>query len=202
MANYPCGCEFNAQNDWVFRAKDCVNVGYCQERAKADPGARPVAFMGDVLEIGLGPGGQEFEFAIPETPSVIRFSTKEPNLANTPKELPAVRTFDSGATRDVDDNKLDYEGFLSVAVLDRYAEYMHKNRFQKDGSIRDSDNWQKGIPRRVYMKSGVRHFFEWWRIHRGLSGDAVEEALCALIFNASGYLHEVLKAKREVKSGR
>jgi len=35
-----------------------------------------------------------------------------------------VRTFDTGATRDTEDGKLDYEGFLSGRVLKRYAEYM------------------------------------------------------------------------------
>ena len=62
-----------------------------------------------------------------------------------------MRNFDTGATRDVDTNKLDFEGFLSPVVLERYAEYMHKNRVQADGNLRDSDNWQKGIPK----KSGV-----------------------------------------------
>lgn len=103
-----------------------------------------------------------------------------------------IRTFDTGATRDTDANKPDFEGFLSPSVIERYGQYMNKNRLQKDGSIRDSDNWQKGIPLSAYMKSGFRHFIDWWRGHR--SEEDVEEALCALIFNASGYLHEVLKA--------
>lgn len=109
-----------------------------------------------------------------------------------------VRRFDTGATRDTDENKLDYEGFLSPLVLQRFAEYMHKNRHLKDGSLRDSDNWQRGIPLDAYMKSGFRHFMDWWREHRHLeSREGVEEALCGLIFNAQGYLHELLKEKRE-----
>jgi hypothetical protein len=44
------------------------------------------------------------------------------------------------------------------------------------------------------MKSGWRHFFDWWKEHRGLrSRDGIEDAICALIFNAEGYLHELLK---------
>lgn len=103
-----------------------------------------------------------------------------------------MREFDTGASRDSDEDKLDYEGFLSPLVLEEFANYMHKNRIQSDGSVRDSDNWQKGIPLDAYMKSGFRHFVDWWSAHRG-GGQDVVEALCALIFNAQGYLHELLK---------
>jgi hypothetical protein len=105
-----------------------------------------------------------------------------------------VRTFTTGATRDSDDHKYDYEGFLSPLVLERFAEYMHKHRIQADGSLRDSDNWQKGIPRAQYMKSMFRHFMDVWLRHRGYSPDGpeFEEALCALLFNVMGYLHEML----------
>ena len=106
-----------------------------------------------------------------------------------------IRQFPTGATRDTDTGKLDYEGFLSPAVLRRYAEFMHKNRRMKDGSLRGSDNWQAGIPRDAYMKSGWRHMMDWWGHHRGVGGnEPLEDALCAVIFNAMGYLFEVLKA--------
>lgn len=100
-----------------------------------------------------------------------------------------VRTFDSGATRDTDDGKLDYEGFFHPLVTKRFAEYMHKHRKQADGEMRTSDNWQKGMPRDEYMKSAWRHFHDWWTAHR--KGDEDEEAMCALLFNVMGYLHEV-----------
>ena len=77
-----------------------------------------------------------------------------------------MREFDTGATRDNDTDKPDYEGFLSPLVLEAYAQYMHKNRVQADGATRDSDNWQKGIPRDQYMKSAFRHFMDLWRAHR------------------------------------
>lgn len=105
-----------------------------------------------------------------------------------------VRVFESGATRDLDDTKLDYEGFLSPVALEAFASYMHKNRIQKDGSLRASDNWQKGIPLDAYMKSGWRHFMDWWKVHRNLPTEtSLEDTLCAIIFNAQGYLHERLK---------
>ena len=108
----------------------------------------------------------------------------------------SVRKFDTGATRDSEDGKLDYEGFLSTFVLLRYAEYMNKHRKQSDGKIRASDNWQKGIPLTAYMKSLWRHLVELWTEHRLSDNDeSKEEALCAIIFNASGYLHEILKEK-------
>ncbi len=100
----------------------------------------------------------------------------------------AMRTFDTGATRHIDETKLDYEGFLSPAALRLYAEYLQKNRIQADGNVRDSDNWQKGIPLNVYMKSAWRHFIAAWTAHRS-GGDPAED-LCGLLFNAMGYLHE------------
>lgn len=124
-----------------------------------------------------------------------------------PETYSGIRAFSSGATRDSEEGKLDYEGFLSPLVIKRYAEYLHSHRKQADGKLRDSDNWQKGIPLNVYMKSGWRHFFDWWYWHRkpskknsylfysDLIQDQLEDALCALLFNTSGYLHELLKRK-------
>lgn len=112
-----------------------------------------------------------------------------------------MRQFETGATRDTDEGKLDYEGFISPLVLLRYAEYMHENRVQTDGNLRDSDNWQKGIPQEAYMKSKFRHFMETWMHHRGLgdlAGVDLERALCAELFNTMGYLHVVLEEKRRL----
>ena len=107
-----------------------------------------------------------------------------------------IRKFKTGATRDTDDNKLDFEGFLSPIVLERFAKYMDKHRKQSDGSLRDSDNWQKGIPQDAYIKSAWRHFHDWWMEYRGYkSREGLEDALCALIFNVMGYLYEHLKEK-------
>jgi hypothetical protein len=109
-----------------------------------------------------------------------------------------IRKFDTGATRDTSSDKLCFDGFLSPSVLRRFAEYMHKNRVQSDGSLRDPDNWQKGIPLSAYIDSGWRHFFDWWGETRGLrSEDGLEDALCGLMFNVMGYLHEVLKEKEK-----
>ena len=109
-----------------------------------------------------------------------------------------IRTFNTGATRDIDINKLDYEGFLSPAVIKRYAEYLNKHRVQSDGNIRDSDNWQKGIPKDVYMKSLWRHFIDMWSEHRKIKTEAgMEDAICGIMFNSMGYMFEVLKENNE-----
>ena len=114
-----------------------------------------------------------------------------------------MRTFETGATRDGDSTKLDYEGFLSPAVLRRYAEYMNKHRVQPDGALRASDNWQKGIPVSAYMKSLFRHFMDVWSCWRNGKpvGAAWEEALCAMLFNVQGLLFETLR-DREIPVGQ
>jgi len=113
--------------------------------------------------------------------------------------MPNIRVFETGATRDTDQGKHDYEGYLSPLVLMRFAEYMTKHRHQSDGTLRESDNWQKGIPLAQYMKSMFRHFMDVWRIHRGYTEatepEDVTEALVALMFNTMGYLHEVLRGR-------
>jgi len=114
-----------------------------------------------------------------------------------------MRQFKSGATRDNEESKLDYEGFLSPIVLERYAQYMHKHRVQADGKLRDSDNWQKGMPLEAYMKSGWRHFMDWWKEHRDLeSRDGIEDAICGLLFNAMGYLYELLNVPPVFDEGK
>ena len=109
------------------------------------------------------------------------------------------RTFDTGATRNTAQDKLDYEGFLSPLALARFARYMHENRVMADGTMRESDNWQRGIPVAEYLKSLWRHMMELWAMHRGWPGtpQEKEDALCAIIFNVQGYLHESLKAREQ-----
>ena len=108
----------------------------------------------------------------------------------------SIRRFETGATRDTAEGKLDYEAFLSPLVLRRYAEYLHKHRIQPDGQERPGDNWQKGIPPAVYMKSWWRHFMDCWLHHRGWTcATDPEESLCAALFNNMGLLHERLAEK-------
>ena len=62
------------------------------------------------------------------------------------------RYFNTGAYRDTDENKNDYEGYLSPLVIEAFGNYMTKHRKQSDGNLRTSDNWQKGISKEVYIE--------------------------------------------------
>lgn len=104
------------------------------------------------------------------------------------------RKFDTGAIKNTDAGKLDFEGFLSPIVLERYAQYMHNNRPQPDGGYRDSDNWQLGIPITQYVKSLWRHFFAVWKGHR--NGHINEDDVCGVMFNSMGILFELLKTNK------
>lgn len=114
-----------------------------------------------------------------------------------------MRTFPSGATRDNDLEKPDYAGYLSPEVIIRFGQYMQKHSIQKDGTRRASDNWKRGIPKDVYIKSMFRHFIDVWSYHESAATadewdeaefqDNIEESLCAMMFNVMGYLYEVLK---------
>lgn len=113
-----------------------------------------------------------------------------------------MREFLTGATRNLEDEKLDYEGFISPFSMRAFAEYMHSRRLQADGTIRSSDNWQKGMSRASFMRSLARHFFDLWRTWRETQGipgvhtisqlDKIIELLCAMLFNIQGLLHEIM----------
>ena len=114
-----------------------------------------------------------------------------------------MREFSTGATRGNEEDKPDYEGFISPFVLERYGIYMHSHRVQADGESRESDNWQKGMSQTSYIKSLIRHVFDFWRVNRGGSAKdlersdgpvGLEELACAIMFNIMGWLHEELKS--------
>lgn len=112
--------------------------------------------------------------------------TKKPRLT---KDF-LCRKFPSGATRSAEKGKPDYEGFLSPVVIKEYGRYMMKHQTQEDGATRESDNWQKGIPKTSYAKSLYRHFLDLWLYHRGHKiKDDITDVCCAIMFNVMGYLH-------------
>lgn len=110
-----------------------------------------------------------------------------------------IRTFDSGATRDTDGGKLDFTRALSPIVLERYVQYLDKHRKQPDGSVREFDNWKRGLPFRESFSSLGRHYNDLWKMIEGyLAVDNhgpcnIDDTLCAIIFNASTMLHERLR---------
>ena len=126
----------------------------------------------------------------------------EPNLQDERHEFftesADVRTFSTGATRSPLGNKLQYEGYNNPMVDRRYAEYMKKHQVQSDGTHRAPDNWQKGIDKDSLADSGYRHVMDWRLHHRGypaLAEEDIEEALCAVIFNAKAYLKHILEER-------
>jgi hypothetical protein len=126
---------------------------------------------------------------------------EEQTKPTNPKDAP-IRTFDTGATRDTDQGKLDYTRALSSIVLERYVQYLNKHRKQPDGSMRDFDNWKKGLPFRESFGSLGRHFVDVWKMIEGFPAKDnhgscnIDDTLCAIIFNASTMLLERLKGKQ------
>ena len=107
--------------------------------------------------------------------------------------------FSTGATRSTDANKIDFEGHINPEVLEIFGEYMNRHRVQRDGQLRASDNWQKGIPLYRYVKSLIRHTFEFWRMWRGAlvtnpdNGQSFtfRDVLSAILFNVMGLMYEM-----------
>lgn len=118
-------------------------------------------------------------------------------------EKSQMQRFSTGATRSSDDLKLDYEGFLSPFVLERYAQYLNEHRIDADGNTRDSDNWQKGMPRARYFKSALRHMIDAWKrwrtpgslVNLKVTDKVFEDLLCAVLFNVMGLLNEILQGR-------
>jgi hypothetical protein len=114
-------------------------------------------------------------------------------LVTNPSET---RVFETGATRDTDDGKLDYEGFIAPEVWEEFAKYMHECRLRNippGEQIRSSDNWRKGIPQSAYMKSMIRHVMEAWKNWK--LGTVDIKVFLAILFNVQGMVFEELKKR-------
>lgn len=115
----------------------------------------------------------------------------------------AMLGFESGATRNRKENELRYDGFVSPLALQLFAEYMHENRLTADGSVRDPDNWQKGIPDTSYVDSLLRHVIDIWMIYRGWESKARDggdkrKAIAGAMFNVQGLAHNLALEEMEV----
>jgi hypothetical protein len=115
-----------------------------------------------------------------------------------------MRIFNTGATRDNDEQKLNYTGSLSPLVLKRFVKFMRDHNIKGGELQRDESNWKKGIPQQSYMDSKIRHIIDTWLLHEGYLTEAeiddIEETLCAEIFNSMGMLREILVKKIRDKS--
>ncbi len=151
-----------------------------------------------------GNGGEVYGYGSKEEAEAAAALYEVKNTSETSAE--GVRKFDTGATRDTTEGKLDYRKALSPIVLQRYVQYLDAHRKQPDGSMRDFDNWKQGIPIEAYFEGLGRHDMAVWLLHDGFPAEdnhgpvTLEDSLCAIIFNATGWLHEILK--REQSSGK
>lgn len=115
-----------------------------------------------------------------------------------------IRVFKSGASRNSSLNKYDYEGFNHPLVDHSFAKYMHHHRKLEDGSYRDSDNWQKGIPVKELMRSFRSHVQDVMLINRGIKvfedkkEVTLEEALNGVKFNLNAMVLDLLKNTKQV----
>lgn len=113
-----------------------------------------------------------------------------------------IRQFETGATRDTSEGKLEFARFMSPIVIKRYAEYMDLHRKQSDGNLRDPDNWMHLFGDNhedVCMDSLWRHLMDAWLINKGFKNEAredLESALCAILFNTQAWLFKLLKEKQ------
>lgn len=114
------------------------------------------------------------------------------------------RVFKTGANRNSDEGKLDYEAFNHPLVDWYYAQYMHSHRKLEDGTLRDGDNWQKGFPPDVIQKSLARHYKDYHLVTHGIKvieggkEHDIKDILCGIIFNCKAHLLELLKDTKRV----
>lgn len=138
-----------------------------------------------------------------------------------------MRKFISGAIRNEDSSRINYEKGLSPIVLRCYGEFMRRHNKCSDGSYRDEGNWKKGFTKQSYMESKFRHFMETWLLHDGFLDEDIKdelreelkheptaieiedryfekllESLCAEFFNTMGYMHVVLLEQAKAKLKR
>ena len=116
-----------------------------------------------------------------------------------PQNKAAFRTSSSGATRDLNDGKKQYDKFIHPLVIERFADYMQGKRAMPDGSSREGDNWWNGFPREWLIESMGRHYQDTLLHTKGFHEATTEDeetALCGLLFNVQSMLMEVLLGRR------
>lgn len=113
------------------------------------------------------------------------------------------QVFETGAMRDLSEDKLDFEGCLTPELLTAYAEFKRITRRMADGTMRDDKNWKKGMPIGGYMKSLWRHMVA---LHAAYLSDAMQdeyegegefEAAMAMMFNIQGFVFERIRENPE-----
>jgi len=108
------------------------------------------------------------------------------------------RVFDTGADRSSDKGKHHPDRAWSPLVLAEFARYMYEHNTTATVPRRE-DQWQLGFPMDSFVESGTRHWEAFKALAKGYpafdqKGNPVDvvEALCGVIFNVQGYLHQLL----------
>lgn len=114
------------------------------------------------------------------------------------KDDGVMRVFDGGATRDTSGGKNDYGGFLSPEVLIAFGDFMRRHQVQPDGSIRDPGNWKHGMPTRVCLESGMRHWIDiWMELDGNESREGMDEALGGAFFNIMALWYNLIQEAKK-----
>ena len=208
----PFGNMTSTKDKWVI---DCLpNGGYLDTHGKIVPAATA---MTDICSlIFRSKETAQYEVArfmllqpIDEAKDGDCIPVKDSKLFTVAEQhAEKLRKFDTGAIRDTDSGKLSYSKGLSFLVLRRYLQYLGKHRTLPDGSVRDWDNWKKGIAPEVYRDSLTRHVADVNIVADGYSAEDnhgkcdLEDLLCAVMFNSMGWLYEILESKKENHGGK
>jgi hypothetical protein len=110
---------------------------------------------------------------------------------------PKFHEFDSGAHRDVQEDKPDLLECLSPLAIWRYGQYMAQAS-KKYGP----DNWTKGIPRESYLRSLERHLLQLKMMYKyGYTQEPGVDHAAAILFNIQGFLHEDEVERLKLRDG-
>lgn len=109
-----------------------------------------------------------------------------------------MRKTKTGATRNDDSGKINFI-HISACAERTFCEYMHSQRFTKDGGYRSADNWKRGMPFKWYKKSFLGHIQDIKMLLEGskVFEDGKEvtlfEAMFGSRFNFDGMVHVLMK---------
>ena len=91
--------------------------------------------------------------------------------------------FDTGAKREIIEGKGRYD-LLPPCAIDRLARH-----YENGAKKYSSRNWEKGLPLRTFLDSGLRHFFQL------LDGSTKEDHAAAVMWNIAGFMWTVEQIK-------
>lgn len=96
-----------------------------------------------------------------------------------------ITTFKSGAIRDNQEGKPDFNETISWTAFNRYAKYMTGKKAKYGAG-----NFKKGIPTSSYVASMLRHVDKWMRnTYENGQDELNEDHLSAIVFNVFGIMH-------------